>query len=145
MMRASFQIEDEDLEDAALRIQPALTENWPATTWDKNNYISRGGVWTKATGLASHARWTRRLQRSPGLPSPPPRPRLRSPRRATPIATSRPPAHGPSPQSRAGPAACASPWPAARRRDSHRCPGIVGDMALCSFSIPYGDAFDISS
>ena len=53
MMRASFPIEDEDLEDAALRLQPALTENWPATTWDKNNYISRGGVWTKGgTGLS---------------------------------------------------------------------------------------------
>ena len=50
MMRASFQIEDEDLEDAALRIQPALTENWPAATWDKNNYISRGGGLDEGAG-----------------------------------------------------------------------------------------------
>ena len=98
LMRASFQIEDEDLEDAALRIQPALTENWPAATWDKNNYISRGGVWTKAREPASRARWTRRSPRLPELPSPSLRPRLRSPRRVTRIATSRPPARGPSPQ-----------------------------------------------
>lgn len=50
-VQASFSIEDEDLIDPApIRLQPALTENWPAPTWDKDNYISSGGGFTEGPG-----------------------------------------------------------------------------------------------
>ena len=41
MMRASFQIEDEDLEDAAMP-RNQRTENWPAATWDKTTIRAAG-------------------------------------------------------------------------------------------------------
>lgn len=50
-VKASFSLEDEDLIDPApIRLQPALTENWPAPAWDKNNYVSTGGGFTEGPG-----------------------------------------------------------------------------------------------
>jgi len=50
-VHASFSLEDEDLIDPApIRLQPALTEHWPAPTWDKDNYISSGGGFTEGPG-----------------------------------------------------------------------------------------------
>ena len=144
MMRASFQIEDEDLEDAALRIQPALTENWPATTWDKNNYISRGGGLDEGdrSGLSRTVDET--IAKIAG---------------AAVSAAETPVTFSASSDtyrdlSPAGTwtftaVAAGAPQPAlvpgrlrvaVTRTDAS---GVLGDMALCSFSIPYGDAFDI--
>jgi hypothetical protein len=145
-MRASFQIEDEDLEDAALRLQPALTENWPAATWDKNNYISRGGGLDEGAGSGLSRTVDETIAKVAGTAVSV---------AATPVTFS---ASSDTYRdlSTAGTwtfttVAAGAPQPAlasgrmrvaVTRTDSS---GVLGDMALCSFSIPYGDAFDIPS
>ena len=146
MMKGSFQIEDEDLEDAALRIQPALTENWPAVTWDKNNYISRGGGLDEGVGTGLSRTVDETIAKVAGTAVSV---------AATPVTFS---ASSDTYRdlSTAGTwtftaVAVGAPQPAlasgrmrvaVTRTDAI---GVLGDMALCSFSIPYGDAFDIPS
>ena len=144
MMKASFQIEDEDLEDAALRIQPALTENWPAATWDKNNYISRGGGLDEGAGAGLSRTVDETIAKIAGAAVSV---------AATPVTFSA----SSDTYRDLSPAgtwtftavAAGAPQPAlvsgrlrvaVTRTDAS---GVLGDMALCSFSIPYGDAFDI--
>lgn len=43
VVKASFDITDEDLEAAAIRVMPHLTDHWPRPTWDKLNYVGTGG------------------------------------------------------------------------------------------------------
>lgn len=145
-MRASFQIEDEDLEDAALRIQPALTENWPAATWDKNNYISSGGGLDEGAGAGLSRTVDETIAKVSGTALAV---------AATPVTFS---ASSDTYRdlSTAGTwtftaVAAGAPQPAlasgrmrvaVTRTDASN---VLGDMALCSFSIPYGDAFDIPS
>lgn len=146
MMRASFQIEDEDLEDAALRIQPALTENWPAATWDKNNYISRGGGLDEGAGTGLSRTVDETIAKIAGAAVSV---------AATPVTFSA----SSDTYRDISPAgtwtftavAAGAPQPAlvsgrlrvaVTRTDAS---GVLGDMALCSFTIAYGDAFDISS
>lgn len=143
-MRASFQIEDEDLEDASLRVQPALTENWPATTWDKNNYVSRGGGLDEGDGPGLSRTVDETIAKVTG----------------TAVSVAETPVTFSASSdtyrdlSTAGTwtftaVAAGAPQPAlasgrmrvaVTRTDAS---GVLGDMALCSFSIPYGDAFDI--
>ena len=146
MMKGSFQIEDEDLEDALLRIQPALTENWPAVTWDKNNYISRGGGLDEGVGTGLSRTVDETIAKVAGTAVSV---------AATPVTFS---ASSDTYRdlSTAGTwtftaVAVGAPQPAlasgrmrvaVTRTDAI---GVLGDMALCSFSIPYGDAFDIPS
>ena len=146
MMKGSFQIEDEDLEDAALRIQPALTENWPAVTWDKNNYISRGGGLDEGVGTGLSRTVDETIAKVAGTAVSV---------AATPVTFS---ASSDTYRdlSTAGTwtftaVAVGAPQPAlasgrmrvaVTRTDASN---VLGDMALCSFSIPYGDAFDIPS
>ena len=146
MMKGSFQIEDEDLEDAALRIQPALTENWPAVTWDKNNYISRGGGLDEGVGTGLSRTVDETIAKVAGTAVSV---------AATPVTFS---ASSDTYRdlSTAGTwiftaVAAGAPQPAlasgrmrvaVTRTDASN---VLGDMALCSFSIPYGDAFDIPS
>ena len=145
-MRASFQIEDEDLEDAALRLQPVLTENWPAATWDKNNYISRGGGLDEGAGTGLSRTVDETIAKIAGAAVSV---------AATPVTFS---ASSDTYRdlSTAGTwtftaVAAGAPQPplasgrmrvAVTRTDAS---SVLGDMALCSFSIPYGDAFDIPS
>ena len=146
MMKGSFQIEDEDLEDAALRIQPALTENWPAVTWDKNNYISRGGGLDEGVGTGLSRTVDETIAKVAG----------------TAVSAAETPITFAASSdtyrdlSTAGAwtftaVAAGAPQPAlasgrmrvaVTRTDASN---VLGDMALCSFSIPYGDAFDIPS
>lgn len=146
MMKGSFQIEDEDLEDALLRIQPALTENWPAVTWDKNNYISRGGGLDEGVGTGLSRTVDETIAKVAGTAVSV---------AATPVTFS---ASSDTYRdlSTAGTwtftaVAVGAPQPAlasgrmrvaVTRTDASN---VLGDMALCSFSIPYGDAFDIPS
>ena len=146
MMKGSFQIEDEDLEDALLRIQPALTENWPAVTWDKNNYISRGGGLDEGAGTGLSRTVDETIAKVAGTAVSV---------AATPVTFS---ASSDTYRdlSTAGTwtftaVAAGAPQPtlasgrmrvAVTRTDASN---VLGDMALCSFSIPYGDAFDIPS
>ena len=146
MMKGSFQIEDEDLEDAALRIQPALTENWPAVTWDKNNYISRGGGLDEGVGTGLSRTVDETIAKVAGTAVSV---------AATPV-TFAASSDTYRDLSTAGAwtftaVAAGAPQPAlasgrmrvaVTRTDASN---VLGDMALCSFSIPYGDAFDIPS
>jgi len=146
MMKGSFQIEDEDLEDALLRIQPALTENWPAVTWDKNNYISRGGGLDEGAGTGLSRTVDETIAKVAGTAVSV---------AATPV-TFAASSDTYRDLSTAGTwtftaVAVGAPQPAlasgrmrvaVTRTDAI---GVLGDMALCSFSIPYGDAFDIPS
>ena len=146
MMKGSFQIEDEDLEDAALRIQPALTENWPAVTWDKNNYISRGGGLDEGVGTGLSRTVDETIAKVAGTAVSV---------AATPV-TFAASSDTYRDLSTAGTwtftaVAVGAPQPAlasgrmrvaVTRTDASN---VLGDMALCSFSIPYGDAFDIPS
>jgi len=144
MMKASFQIEDEDLEDAALRIQPALTENWPATIWDKSNYISRGGGLDEGVGTGLSRTVDETIAKIAGsavsVASTPVTFSASSDtyRDLSPAGTwtfTAVAAGAPQPALASGRMRVA-----VTRTDAS---GVLGDMALCSFSIAYGDAFDI--
>jgi hypothetical protein len=138
-IRASFQIEDEDLEDAAIRLQPALTENWPALTWDKDNYISRGGGLDEGAG-AGLSRTIDETIAKVGSTA------VSAAAQLVTFTAERDTYRDLSPAgvwTFTAVAVGASQPPlvsgrlrvAVTRTDAS---GIVGDMALCSFSIPYG-------
>lgn len=143
-IRASFQIEDEDLEDAAIRLQPALTENWPALTWDKDNYISRGGGLDEGAG-AGLSRTIDETIAKVGSTA------VSAAAQLVTFTAERDTYRDLSPAgvwTFTAVAVGASQPPlvsgrlrvAVTRTDAS---GIVGDMALCSFSIPYGEPFDV--
>lgn len=142
-VRASFDIEDEDLVDAAVRVQPALTEQWPSTIWDKKNYVASGGGLDEGAGAGFSRTISETLAKVSGLAAT---------IAATPV-TFTPDTDtyrdfavsgwtltaidvGADPP----PVAGSSFRVAVTRTDGS---GIVYDRALCSFSIAFGDAFDV--
>lgn len=143
-IRASFQIEDEDLEDAAIRLQPALTENWPALTWDKDNYISRGGGLDEGAG-AGLSRTIDETIAKVGSTA------VSAAAQLVTFTAERDTYRDLSPAgvwaftavvvgASQPPLVSGRLRVAVTRTDAS---GIVGDMALCSFSIPYGEPFDV--
>lgn len=143
-IRASFQIEDEDLEDAAIRLQPALTENWPALTWDKDNYISRGGGLDEGAGAGLSRTIDETIAKVGGTA-------VSAAEQLVTFTAERDTYRDLSPAgvwTFTAVAVGASQPPlvsgrlrvAVTRTDAS---GIVGDMALCSFSIPYGEPLDV--
>lgn len=143
-VHASFQIEDEDLVDAVVRVQPALTEHWPAATWDKDNYISRGGGLDDGAGPGL----SRNVEETIGKIGGGAVAAAETPMTFTASSDTYRDLSPTGAWTFTAVAVGASQPPlvsgtlrvAVTRTDAD---GIVGDMALCSFSIPYGEAFDI--
>lgn len=147
-VRASFSLEDEDLIDPApIRLQPALTENWPAPIWDKDNYISSGGGFSEGPGPG--AGLTRTIEQTIAKIS------------GTAMAAAELVDHtftaskdtyrdlAPDGVWHFTEVAVGAPAPAlasgrlrvaVTRTDAA---DIIGDQALCSFSIPYGSPIDL--
>lgn len=140
-MRASFQIEDEDLKDAAIRLQPALTENWPALTWDKDNYISRGGGLDEGAGAGLSRTIDETIAKVGGTA-------VSAAEQLVTFTAERDTYRDLSPAgvwmfTAVAVGASQPPLVSGRLRVAVTrtdASGIVGDMALCSFSIPYGGA-----
>lgn len=142
-VRASFSIDDEDLVDAAVRAQPALTEHWPAASFDKDNYVASGGGLDEGAGAGFDRTVDETLAKVAGLAAT---------LAETPVTfdadsdtyrdfsasgwTFTAVVAGATPP----PVAADSFRVAVTRTDSS---GVLYDRALCSFSIPFGDPIDL--
>jgi len=143
-VKASFQIEDEDLVDAVVRLQPALTESWPAVQWDKDNYVSRGGGLDEGAGTGLSRAIDETIAKIAGAA-------VSAAALPVTFTASSDTYRDLSPLGvwTLTAVAAGTPQPAlasgnmrvaVTRTDAS---GVLGDMALCSFSIPYGEAFEI--
>lgn len=144
-VRASYEITDEDLVAPALRLQPALTECWPLAKFDKLNYVAVGGGFDEGPGpgLTRTIEATIAIVGGAGCSAPllshtfladSDTYRDLSPLGVwtfTPVAAGAPPPPLISGQLRV----------AKTRSDAT---AILSDVALCSFSVPYGDPIDLT-
>lgn len=143
-VRASFSIDDEDLDDAAVRAQPALTEHWPAAVFDKDNYVASGGGLNEGAGVGFDRNIEATIAKIGGAAVS---------AAETPVTfdadtdTYRDLAPGGTWVFTSVSAGASAPALATgrlrvgvTRTDSA---GVVSDTALCSFSIPFGDPIDV--
>lgn len=143
-VRASFQIEDEDLVDAVVRLQPALTESWPKVLWDKDNYVSRGGGLDEGAGAGLSRTIDETIAKIAGAA-------VSAAALLVAFSASSDTYRDLSPLGvwTLTTVAVGAPQPALASGDMRvavtrtDADGVLGDMALCSFSIPYGEAFDV--